>query len=82
MPATNDLPRGAPAVTSGDSGPDSAIKAHHAYNGNLKLDTFDTKAKQIAFEGRYVPAQLEFQTKDGPGTMHLSYSLAKLDSTW
>jgi hypothetical protein len=29
-----------------------------------------------------VPAQLEFQTKDGPGAMHLSYSLAKLYSTW
>jgi hypothetical protein len=76
----------APAVASADASPNDAIRnaiqAHLAHNGNLSLNSFDTEVKQVNFDGDHAQAQVEFHVKNGPGTMQLTYALAKRDGTW
>jgi hypothetical protein len=76
----------APAVTSADASPNDAIRtaiqAHLAHNGNLSLNSFDTEVKQVNFDGDHAQAQVEFHVKNGPGTMQLTYALAKRDGAW
>src|ERR1700687_4114575 len=76
----------APAVASADAGQNdairSAIQAHLAHNGNLSLNSFDTEVKQVTFDGDHAQAQVEFHAKNGPGTMQLTYALAKRDGAW
>jgi hypothetical protein len=77
---------GAPAVTSADASPNdavrTAIQAHLAHNENLNLDSFDTKVKQVTFDGDHAQAQVEFHVKNGPGTMQLTYALTKRGGAW
>jgi hypothetical protein len=77
---------GTPAVTSADASPNdavrTAIEAHLAHNGNLSLKSFDTEVKQVTFDGDRAQAQVEFHVKNGPGTMQLTYALAKRDGAW
>lgn len=77
---------GFPAVTSADASPNdavrTAIQAHLAHNGNLNLNSFDTEVKQVTFDGDHAQAQVEFHAKNGPGTMQLTYALAKRDGAW
>jgi hypothetical protein len=78
---------GAPtAVASADASPSDAIRtaiqAHLAHNGNLSLNSFDTEVKQVTFDGDNAQAQVEFHAKNGPGTMQLTYALAKRDGAW
>ena len=76
----------APAAPPANADPNdairTAIRAHLAHNGNLRLDSFDTTVKQIAVDGDHAQAQVEFHAKGGPGTMQLTYALAKRNSTW
>lgn len=76
----------APSVPSADASPNDAIRnaiqAHLAHNGNLSLNTFDTEVKQVNFDGDHARAQVEFHAKNGPGTMQLTYALAKRDGVW
>src|ERR1700676_895963 len=76
----------APAVASADAGQNdairSAIQAHLAHNGNLSLNSFDTEVKQVTLDGDHAQAQVEFHVKNGPGTMQLTYALAKHDGAW
>jgi hypothetical protein len=75
-----------PAVTSSDATPNdavrTAIQAHLAHNGNLSLKSFETDVKQVTFDGDHAQAQVEFHVKNGPGTMQLTYALAKRDGAW
>jgi hypothetical protein len=77
---------GAPAVTPADASPNDAIRtaiqAHLAHNGNLNLKSFDTEVKQVTIERDSAQAQVEFHVKNGPGTMQLTYALAKRDGAW
>jgi hypothetical protein len=77
---------GAPSVASADASPNDAIRtaiqAHLAHNGNLSLNSFDTEVKQVNFDGDHAQAQVEFHVKSGPGTMQLTYALAKRDGAW
>jgi len=77
---------GAPAVTSADASPNdsirTAIQAHLAHNGNLNLKSFDTDVKQVTIDRDHAQAQVEFHVKNGPGTMQLTYALAKRDGAW
>jgi len=77
---------GAPVVVSRDASPNDAIRtaiqAHLAHNGNLSLQSFDTEVKQVQLEGDHAQAQVEFHVKNGPGSMRLTYALAKRDGTW
>jgi hypothetical protein len=59
-----------------------AIQAHLAHNGNLNLNSFDTEVKQVTLAGDNAKAQVEFHVKNGPGTMQLTYNLAKRDGAW
>jgi hypothetical protein len=74
-----------PAVPS-DATPNdavrTAIQAHLAHNGNLSLKSFETDVKQVTFDGDHAQAQVEFHVKNGPGTMQLTYALAKRDGAW
>ena len=76
----------APAVTSPDPTPSdavrTAIQAHLAHNGNLSLKSFEMDVKQVIFDGDHAQAQVEFHVKNGPGTMQLTYALAKRDGAW
>jgi len=76
----------APAVASVDASPNdavrTAIQAHLGHNGNLSLNSFDTEVKQVNFDGDHAQAQVEFHVKNGPGTMQLTYALAKRDGVW
>jgi hypothetical protein len=76
----------AAAVTSADASPNDAIRAaiqaHLAHNGNLNLKSFDTDVKQVTIARDRAQAQVEFHVKNGPGTMQLTYSLAKRDGAW
>ena len=76
----------APSVASADASPNDAIRtaiqAHLARNGNLSLNSFDTEVKQVNFDGDHAQAQVEFHVKSGPGTMQLTYALAKRDGVW
>jgi hypothetical protein len=73
-------------VASADAWPNDAIRtaiqAHLAHNGNLNLNSFDTEIKQVTFAGDHAQAQVEFHVKNGPGTMQLTYALAKRDGAW
>lgn len=60
----------------------TAIQAHLAHNGNLSLNSFDTEVKQVNFDGDHAQAQVEFHAKNGPGTMQLTYALAKRNDVW
>ena len=75
-----------PAVTSADTSPNDAVRiaiqAHLAHNGNLSLKSFETDVKQVIFDGDHAQAQVEFHVKNGPGTMQLTYALAKRDGAW
>jgi hypothetical protein len=77
---------GTPAVASAAATPNDAIRtaiqAHLAHNGNLSLNSFDTEVKQVTFDGDHAQAQVEFHAKNGPGTMQLTYALAKRDGAW
>jgi hypothetical protein len=77
---------GAPSVASADASPNDAIRtaiqAHLAHNGNLSLNSFDTEVKQVNLDGDHAQAQVEFHVKNGPGTMQLTYALAKHDGAW
>jgi hypothetical protein len=77
---------GAPVFASADASPNDAIRtaiqAHLAHNGNLSLQSFDTEVKQVNLDGDHAQAQVEFHTKSGPGSMRLTYALAKRDGTW
>jgi hypothetical protein len=77
---------GAAAVTSPDASPNdairSAIQAHLAHNGNLNLKSFDTDVQQVTIDRDRAQAQVEFHVKNGPGTMQLTYTLAKRDGAW
>ena len=81
----NSLSGGA-AVTSADANPNDAIRtaiqAHLAHNGNLNLKSFDTEVKQVTIDRDSAQAQVEFHVKNGPGTMQLTYALAKRDGVW
>jgi hypothetical protein len=77
---------GAPAVASADASPNDAIRtaiqAHLAHNGSLNLKSFDTEVKQVTIDRDSAQVQVEFHVKNGPGTMQLTYALAKRDGTW
>jgi hypothetical protein len=77
---------GAPAVTSAAASPNDAIRtaiqAHLAHNGNLNLKSFDTEVKHVTIDSDRALAQVEFHTKNGPGTMQLTYKLEKRDGAW
>jgi hypothetical protein len=77
---------GTPAVASADTSPNAAIQtaiqAHLAHNGNLRLDSFDMEVKQVTFDGDHARAQVEFHAKSGGGTMQLTYALVKRDGAW
>jgi len=60
----------------------TAIQAHLARNGSLRLDAFDMTVKQVTFDGDHAQAQVEFHAKTGAGTMQLTYALAKQGGTW
>ena len=60
----------------------TAIQAHLAHNGNLSLQSFDTEVKQVNLDGDHAQAQVEFHVKSGPGSMRLTYVLAKREGTW
>ena len=81
-----DSVSGAPVAVSRDASPKDAIRtaiqAHLAHNGNLSLQSFDTELKQVKLEGDHAQAQVEFHAKNGPGTMQLTYALAKRDGAW
>jgi hypothetical protein len=77
---------GAPVLASADASPNEAIRTaiqvHLAHNGNLSLKSFDTEVKQVNLDGDHAQAQVEFHVKSGPGSMRLTYALAKRDGTW
>jgi hypothetical protein len=60
----------------------TAILAHLAHRGTLNLQTFDTEVKQVTFQGDRAQALVDFQVKNGPGTMQLTYQLEKRDGSW
>jgi hypothetical protein len=76
----------APVLASEDASPNDAIRtaiqAHLAHNGNLSLQSFDTEVKQVSLDGDHAQAQVEFHVKSGPGSMRLTYALAKREGTW
>ena len=75
-----------PMVASASVSPNdaiqTAIQAHLAHNGNLRLDAFDMTVKQVTFDGDHAQAQVEFHAKTGAGTMQLTYALAKQGGAW
>jgi len=77
---------GAAAVASADANPNDAIRtaiqAHLAHNGSLNLKSFDTDVKEVTIDRDHAQAQVEFHVKNGPGTMQLTYALAKRDGAW
>jgi hypothetical protein len=79
-------PSGVQAVTPAEVSPNDAIRtaihAHLAHNGNLKLNSFDTDVKQVTIDRDQAQAQVEFHVKNGPGTMQFTYALAKRDGAW
>jgi len=38
--------------------------------------------KQVTIDRDHAQAQVEFHVKNGPGTMQLTYALAKRDGAW
>jgi zona occludens toxin (predicted ATPase) len=77
---------GPPVLASADASPNdaigAAIQAHLTHNGNLSLQSFETELKQVNLDGDHAQAQVEFHVKSGPGSMRLTYALAKRDGTW
>jgi hypothetical protein len=77
---------GSPVVAATNSSPtdaiQTAIQAHLAHNGNLRLDAFDITMKQVTFDRDQAQAQVEFHAKSGAGTMQLTYALSKQAGTW
>jgi hypothetical protein len=67
---------------SGNDAIRTAIQVHLVHNGNLSLNSFDTEVKQVTVDGDHAQAQVEFHAKNGPGTMQLTYALAKRDGAW
>jgi hypothetical protein len=77
---------GVQVFASADSIPNeairTAIKAHLSHNTNLSLKSFDTEVKRVKVDGDHAQALVEFHVKNGPGTMQLTYALAKRDGNW
>jgi hypothetical protein len=60
----------------------SAINARLATQSSLNTGAFDTDIQKIVVNGNQATADVAFKLKGGPGSMQLTYNLAKNGGKW